>query len=93
MLRSYELTIIFRTKVPLEDQKKFFDDIKKLLAKEGKLKETKDWGRRVLSYSIKKETEGNFFLLTYEAEPDQSSKISDMLKMSDKVLRYLVVRN
>lgn len=92
MLRKYELTLILRVTVAEADQKKILDLIKTISGKDGKITQSKDWGRKVLSYPIKKEKEGNFLHLNIEADAQSIIKLSNMLKLNDKVLRHLIVK-
>lgn len=93
MLSKYELTLILRTSLKDEEQKKVFEEVKKILGKEGKVKETKDLGKRVLSYQIKKEKEGNYFLLSLETLADNIVKLASSLRLKDEIIRFLIVRS
>lgn len=92
MLNSYELTVIFPLGTGDDDRKKIFEDIKKIISP-GKVKDQKDWGKRVLAYPIKKEKEGNYYLLKLEAGGKEIVQLSSSLKMNGKVLRHLIVRS
>ena len=93
MLSKYELTLILRTSLKEAEQKKVFEEVKKNLGKEGKVKETKDLGKRMLYFRIKKEKEGNYFLLTLETLADNIIKLSNNLRQKDEIIRFLIVRS
>lgn len=93
MLSKYELTLILKTSLKEEEQKKVFEEVKKILGKEGNVKETRDLGKRVLSYQIKKEKEGNYFLLTLESMADNIVKLAGNLRLKEEIIRFLIVRS
>ncbi|MBE3599609.1 MAG: 30S ribosomal protein S6 [Limnochordaceae bacterium] len=50
------------------------------------------WGRRRLAYPIKRQNEGYYVLLHFDAEPSVSRELERVLRITDAVLRHLVVR-
>lgn len=92
MLNSYELVLILKTSVSEEGRKKIIEEIKKLLPTSEKKFEVKDFGKRQLSYPIKKEKEGNYYLLTLNMEGKEAASLNSKLKLNEGVLRYLLVR-
>ncbi|MBI4990474.1 30S ribosomal protein S6 [Candidatus Gottesmanbacteria bacterium] len=91
MLNPYELVLIFKTSVSEDNRKKTIEELKKLLKTSGQT-DVKDWGKRQFAYPIKKEKEGNYYLLTADAEGKEVAEVSNRLKLNEDVLRYLLVR-
>jgi small subunit ribosomal protein S6 len=50
------------------------------------------WGRKKLAYEIKKHTRGFFILLLYKAPSDLVKKLETYYKVTDAVVKYMVVR-
>lgn len=50
------------------------------------------WGRRKLAYEIDDQKEGHYVLINFSAEPDFPKELERVLKITDGVLRYLIVR-
>ncbi len=92
MFNSYELMLIFRTDTSEEKRKKIVEEIKKVLPTLDKKFEVKDFGKRLLSYPIKKENEGNYYLLTLNMEGKEAANLNSKLKLNEDLLRYLLVR-
>lgn len=92
MPTTYELMLLLRTSVSEEKRKKIFEEVKKSVSASGKIIDTKDLGKRLLAYSIKKEKEANFWLLTLEIEGKEAQKLTGILKLKEEVLRALIVR-
>lgn len=50
------------------------------------------WGRRKLAYEIKKQKKGLYVLLIFKAPSATVKKLEDFYKVSDTVLKYMVVK-
>jgi small subunit ribosomal protein S6 len=50
------------------------------------------WGRRRLSYEIKKKTEGIYAVVDLQAEPDVVKELDRQLNLNEAVLRTKVLR-
>lgn len=85
-MRKYELTLVLKE----EGQEKILKKIEKWLGK-GKILSSKFWGKKKLSYPIKKEKEGNYLFLEIEM-PKKGGEIERNLRLEESVLRYLLVR-
>lgn len=51
-----------------------------------------EWGIRSLAYEINKESEGYYVLMEFSCEESKLSELEEKFKLSDKVLRHLLVR-
>ena len=93
LLRKYETVIVTRTDAGQEALRKFHQKVTELMAKEGAVPVRFEfWGKRKLAYPIKKQTKAYYMFHVYLAEPKFVDKLLNMLKLSDVVLRYLVVK-
>ncbi len=90
---SYELTLIYR----LLDEPALTalnDRINTLIANAGgAITARNDWGKRHLSYPIRKLNEGIYVALTVNLPPQAVRPLERGLQLNDDVLRYLVVRS
>ncbi|MBI3379263.1 30S ribosomal protein S6 [Candidatus Gottesmanbacteria bacterium] len=94
MLYSYELALLLSAKLAEEKQKKVLDEVKKYITSvSGKADEAKLLGKKKLAYSIKKETEGFYYIIKFTVEGKESAPINKKLALNVDVLRYLVIRN
>lgn len=50
------------------------------------------WGKRRLAYEVKKLREGFYVLCHFAAGPDLPQELERNFKISDDVIRYLVIR-
>lgn len=92
-MRSYELTLIFPSSLDEAGQEKILTKIKKIITDAGgKIGKIDEWGKRQLTYPIKKQKEGVYFLLNLELEGKEAKQIEEKLKLEEVILRHLLIR-
>jgi small subunit ribosomal protein S6 len=50
------------------------------------------WGRRRLSYPIRKQTEGQYVFVQAQMSPEATREVERSLRFTEQVLRFLIVR-
>ena len=50
------------------------------------------WGRRKLAFEIDKKTEGQYFVVSFQAEPPALIELDRVLSLADEVMRFKIVR-
>jgi small subunit ribosomal protein S6 len=92
-LRSYELVYIVRPDLDEEGLKGLTEKVAQFVASNGgKVAETNVWGKRRLAYPIHKLQEGCYVLTRIELEPQAMNELERNLKLSEEIIRYLMVR-
>ena len=92
-MRNYELMVILdpdleeRTVAPSLDT--FLNVIR---TSGGNVEKVEVWGKRRLSFEIKKHTEGIYAVLDVNAEPDAVKELDRQLGLQESVLRTKVLR-
>ena len=90
-MRSYELVVVFRPSFSEAQRKKFIDTIKDWL-KGLKLTKEDDWGEKILTYPIKRETKGIYHFFAFEGDAVVPADLDKKLLANENVIRHLVVR-
>lgn len=91
-MRNYELVLVLNPELGEEQVKDSLASIQKLIESlKGKVKKTTDWGKKELSYLIKKHNQGRYFLLLLEFPPESIVKLEQKFKLEEKLIRYLIV--
>ena len=49
-------------------------------------------GKRHLAYPVKKQADGNYVLVSFEAEPEIIKEIDRVMKIQDNILKHLIVK-
>lgn len=92
-MQEYELTVILDPDILEEDVPQAMEKLNALIAKNGgDITETDHWGRRRLSYPIKRHAEGNYVMLKMQMEPDQTSELESEMNITSDYLRHLLIR-
>jgi small subunit ribosomal protein S6 len=92
-LRDYELVVILSPELAEEDIPAAIDRLSQLIVdRGGEVKDVDRWGRRKLAYPISKHLEGNYLVTQVRLEPDRTSDVEAGLRISEEVLRHLLIR-
>jgi small subunit ribosomal protein S6 len=51
------------------------------------------WGKRKLAYPIKRRSEGDYVITHFRLEPAQAAELEAGLRLSEEVLRHLLIRS
>lgn len=58
----------------------------------GEITKTDIWGRRRLAFPLRDHREGIYVLINFTCEPGATTEMESQLRITDEVLRHLVVR-
>ena len=94
MNREYELTFIVRVDPSEEVMNETVTQVQSWIQDEGngRVENVDRWGRRKLAYQIDGQREGYYTVMNFEGEPDMLPELERKLKLSDRILRYLLIR-
>lgn len=90
-MRKYELMYILKTNVEDEAKEAIINKVKSIIDAEGKVEKVDVWGNKKLAYEIKKVKEGYYVLVNFEAAVDVPKEIERNLRITEGVLRYMIV--
>lgn len=92
-MRSYEMMVVSRPNLDEAGIQSVVDRISGLITGNGgeivKLEPTK---KQRLAYEIKDHREGYYTLVNFKGEPQTAEEINRVLKITDEVIRFLIVR-
>ncbi len=92
-MRTYELVVIFRPELDEEGLDGLVSTFREVIVGSGGEPVTLEhMGRRRLAYPIQKLTEGHYVLMYANLDQTSMSELERRLKLSDDVLRYLLIR-
>lgn len=93
MSRVYEVMFIVRPDVAEEDVDKLIAGFATTVTNGGgTVKSTEKMGRRKLAYLVRKFNDGNYILLTIEADGAVVAELERRLRVSEPVIKYITVR-
>ena len=91
MTRKYELLYVLNGTLPADVLKTQLDRVKAIVEASAEIIDITEWGRRRLAYEIQDIRDGYYVIVHFNAEPDAPKEIERLLRISDAVLRYLIV--
>ena len=91
-MRKYEGVFVFKPDLEEEQRDLAFNRIKEAIESNGKVLEIADWGKRKLAYEINYIKEGYYYIVDFEATPETITEIERRSKISDAIVRYMVVK-
>ncbi len=91
-MSKYETIMVFSLKKGEEAAKELVEKFKALVESNGTLESVDEWGKRKLAYLINYEAEGYYVLYNYEAESAFPAELDRIAKITDGVLRTLIVK-
>ena len=94
-MNNYELTYIVQPTLDDNARKELITRFTGIIESNGGVVEKVDesfWGKRRLAYPINDTTEGYYVLTTFKASSAVPREIERNLQISDKILRYLVIK-
>jgi small subunit ribosomal protein S6 len=93
MNRKYELVYVISPEASDDQVTDLHKQVEAIVQRlNGELEKTENWGRRKLAYEIGRHKEGTYVLEIINGGGDLMKEIDRRLKVSDLVIRHLVVR-
>ena len=95
MVRPYEAVVVLDPALEGQDGavEGLLARLQRVITDTGGTVRTVDrWGRRRLAYPIRHQFEGYYVLLEFDGEPATPQELDRVLRITDGVLRHLVVR-
>lgn len=89
---SYETVMILNTKLSEEELTALADKFKALIGENATVTKVEDWGKRRLAYPIMDEIEGFYVYVEFTSVPQFPAELDRVYKITDGVLRSLIVR-
>ena len=93
-MNKYELMIIIDAKLSTDEKDSLFKEVVDTVVKGGgKIINSQVWlDKHRLTFKIKKQHEGTYYLVNFEADGTVINKIEPNLKLNERLLRYLISR-
>lgn len=93
MKRKYELMVIFTPELEEEVLEKEVKKIKEsITSKDGEISKVDNWGKRKLSYEIKKKKEGIYVIINFTLPSSEVLNFKNILKLNENILRFMIIK-
>ena len=92
-LRLYDVLVIADPRLTEEEMAQLLGRLQEsCTALGGEVVATENWGKRRLSFEMRKQREGSYLLLTIKAEPPVVREYERQLRLNESVLRFMTTR-
>lgn len=91
-MNKYESVIIVNPNVDEEGIKALENKFTDIINNDGKLEKIDNLGKRKLAYEVKKNNEGIYLVLTFEANADLIEELQRNYRITDEVIKFIVIK-
>ena len=91
-MNKYETIFIINPSVEEAGVKELTKKFSDLINSDGKVESVEEMGKRKLAYEIKKNSEGIYVLINFEANPTLIKELERVYRITDEVIKFIVVR-
>ena len=92
MMNKYESVVIVNPNLEEESIKNLVKKFSDLINTDGKVTSVEEMGKRKLAYEIKKQKEGFYIVLKFEAKPELISELERNYRITDEVIKFMVIK-
>ncbi|WP_274654917.1 30S ribosomal protein S6 [Paenibacillus humicola] len=92
-MRKYEVMYIIRPDVEQEAVQAVTEKFQGIISNGGEITKHDVMGKRRLAYEINKFRDGVYVLVQFNATPEVVAELDRVMKITDEVIRYLVVKD
>ena len=91
-MKPYELLLIITPDHDENEAEALTDQVKGIIENSGTLLKLDPWGKKRLSYPIRKRSEGYYVLYIFESAPSFVAELNQSLHVIEAILRYMIVQ-
>ena len=91
-MNKYESVIIVNPNLEEESVKNLIKKFSDLINTDGTVASVEEMGKRKLAYEIKKQKEGFYFVIKFEAKPELIAELERNYRITDEVMKFIVVK-
>ena len=91
-MNKYESVVIVNPNLEEESVKNLIKKFSDLINTDGNIISVEEIGKRRLAYEIKKQKEGFYIVIKFEAKPELIAELERNYRIEDSVMKFLSVR-
>ena len=91
-MKNYEVVVIAHPDLDEANFKALVDKVTGWITESGgTVEKAESWGKQRMAYLIKKQREGQYFMLNAQMDPAFTSTLERNLRLAETVLRFMLV--
>ena len=91
-MNKYERVVIIDPAVAEEKVKELSQKFTDIINNDGKVEKVEELGKKRLAYEVKKNKEGYYVVINFEANPELISELERNYRIMDEVIKFITVR-
>ena len=91
-MNKYESVVIINPNLEAESIKAIIKKISDLINTNGTVNSVEELGNKKLAYEIKKNKEGYYVVIKFEANPALITELERVYRITDEVIKFIVVK-
>ena len=91
-MNKYESVVIINPNLEAESIKALIEKFSNLINNNGKVNSVEEVGKKKLAYEIKKNKEGYYIIIKFEAKPELITELERVYRIADEVIKFIVVK-
>lgn len=91
-MNKYESVVIIDPAVEEDKVKELSQKFTDIINNDGKVEKVEDLGKKKLAYEVKKNKEGYYIVINFEANPNLISELERNYRIMDEVIKFITVR-
>lgn len=92
MMNKYESVVIVNPNLEEESIKNLIKKFSDLINTDGNITSVEEMGKRKLAYEIRKQKEGFYVVIKFEAKPELIAELERNYRITDEVIKFIVVK-
>ena len=91
-MNKYESVVIINPSLEAESIKALIKKFSDLINTNGKVDSVEELGNKKLAYEIKKNKEGYYIVIKFEAKSELIAELERVYRITDEVIKFIVVK-
>ena len=91
-MNKYESVVIVNPNVEENTLKELIERFQTLINTDGKVEQVNELGKKKLAYEINKNKEGYYVVYDFEANPNLIAELERNYRITDEVIKFIVVK-
>ena len=91
-MNKYESVVIIDPAVEEDKVKELSQKFTDIINNDGKVEKVEDLGKKKLAYEVKKNKEGYYVVINFEANPHLISELERNYRIMDEVIKFITIK-
>lgn len=91
-MNKYESVVIINPSVEEEKVKELSQKFTEIINSDGKVEKVEELGKKKLAYEVKKNKEGYYVVINFEANPELIAELERNYRIIDEVIKFITIK-